>query len=105
MLGRSTDGGWQIQVKHNCYITSTRVALPPGLPTGAKGVPKQGGAIPWVQGLPKGGAHLLLYTREEYQDLSRPLGSSAGSKCRHRPICPPGASWGSRHSYALQSAA
>ncbi len=77
---------------------ATRVALPPGLPTGAKGVPKQGGAIPWVQGLPKGGAHLLLYTREEYQDLSRPLGSSAGSKCRHRPICPPGASWGSRRS-------
>ena len=41
---------------------------------GAKGLPAQGGAIPWMKTLAGGAAHLLLYTREEYQALSRPLG-------------------------------
>ena len=41
---------------------------------GAKGLLAQGGAIPWMKTLAGGAAHLLLYTREEYQALSRPLG-------------------------------
>ena len=54
--------------------TATRVTLPPGLPMGAKGLPVQGGAVPWMKQLKGGASHLLLYTREEYQTLSRPLG-------------------------------
>ena len=53
---------------------ATRVTLPPGLPLGAKGLPVQGGAIPWMKQLQKDTAHVLLYTREEYQTISRPLG-------------------------------
>ena len=54
--------------------SATRVTLPAGLPMGAKGLLAQGGAIPWMKTLAGGAAHLLLYTREEYQALSRPLG-------------------------------
>lgn len=60
------------------HRAATRVTLPAGLAAGGKAA-YQGAASAWMGALPAGETSLLLYTREEYQAIAKPLGIWAES--------------------------